>query len=47
MTHTAVLLIQYGQTALDRAREEKSSTDDEYDEAKYDELIKYLEVVGK
>ena len=36
MTHTAVLVIQNGQTALDKAREGKEN-----------EVVKYLESVGK
>ena len=45
MTHTAVLVIQYGQTALDMARETQNHY--EGDETKYDELVKYLEEIGK
>ena len=49
MNHTAVLVIQNGQTALDRARRGRDETDDDdYDElSKYDRLIHYLESVGK
>ena len=48
MTHTAVLVIQYGQTALDMARERQNHyAGDEGDETKYDELVKYLEEIGK
>ena len=47
MTHTVVLVIQNGETALDRAREEKSYVDDEDEESRYDEVIKYLEEFGK
>ena len=44
MTHTAVLVIQSGHTALDMVRERINAfgKDD-----KYDEIIKYLEAVGK
>ena len=42
MTHTVVLVIQYGETALDKAR--RGNTDaSRY----YDEVIKYLEEFGK
>ena len=44
MTHTAVLVIQDGQTALDIARDGKNdfkSRNDEY------EVVHYLESVGK
>ena len=47
MTHTAVLVIQDGQTALDMAREEKDEFTDEDTKAEYDKLIDYLESVGK
>ena len=48
MTHTAVLVIQDGQTALDKAREGKpDNAYDEDTEAEYDKLIEYLEEVGK
>ena len=49
MTHTAVLVIQRGQTALDRARDGRDYTDDKnVDElSEYDKLIHYLESVGK
>ena len=48
MTHTAVLVIQYGQTALDRAREGQNDyAGDEDDETIYNELVKYLEEIGK
>ena len=48
MTHTVVLVVQYG-TALDNAREGKSNNadDEDYDESRYNELIQYLEGVGK
>ena len=45
MTHTAVLVIQKGQTALDRAREIQNHCAG--DETIYDELVKYLEEIGK
>ena len=45
MTHTAVLVIQRGQTALDRARKGKNDYKSRKD--KYDKLIHYLESVGK
>ena len=48
MTHTAVLVIQDSETALDRAREGKRDyAHDEDDVTKYDRLIHYLESVGK
>ena len=49
MTHTAVLVIQDGETALDRAREGRDDTDDDDDDklSEYDKLIHYLESVGK
>ena len=48
MTHTAVLVIQDGQTTLDKARKGKGdNTYDEDDEAIFDKLIEYLEEVGK
>ena len=49
VTHTAVLVIQNGQTALDRAREGKNLTgDDKVDKlSEYVRLIHYLESVGK
>ena len=47
MTHTVVLVIQNGETALDRARDGKSYAVDEDDESRYDEVIKYLEECGK
>ena len=46
MTHTVVLVIQDGKTALDRAREGKSDADED-DESRCDEVIKYLEEFGK
>ena len=47
MTYTAVLVIQDGLTALDRAREGKYENADKDDEAEHDEVVKYLEEVGK
>ena len=48
MTHTVVLVLQFGQTALDRARDGKRrNAEDEDDESRYDEIIKYLEEFGK
>ena len=48
MTHTAVLVIQDGRTALDRARQGKRNfAHDEDHVTKYDRLIQYLESVGK
>ena len=48
MTHTVVLVLQFGQTALDRARGGKRrNAEDEDDESRYDETIKYLEEFGK
>ena len=41
MTHTAVLVIQDGQTALDKAREGKTF------KSRCDKVVKYLESVGK
>ena len=47
MTHTVVLVIQRGKTALDRARVGKNEAEDEDDESEYDEVIQYLEEFGK
>ena len=47
MTHTAVLVIQDGQTALDKAREGKDEFTDEDTNAEYDSVVHYLESVGK
>ena len=48
MTHTVVLVIQYGDTALDDAREGKTENAKDGDsESRYDEVIKYLEKFGK
>ena len=48
MTHTVVLVIQYGRTALDDARRGKSDyADNEDSESRYDAVIKYLEEFGK
>ena len=48
MTHTVVLVIQYGETALDRARVGKHHyAKDEDDESRYDKVIKYLEEFGE
>ena len=48
MTHTAVLVIQDGKTALDKAREGQNDfAGDKYNETKYEELVKYLEEIGK
>ena len=44
MTHTAVLVIQYGQTALDKAREGKKIKSRE---DRCDKVVHYLESVGK
>ena len=44
VTHTVVLVIQGGETALDKARDGKSFADEE---SRYDEVIKYLEEFGK
>ena len=44
MTHTVVLVIQDGETALDRAREGKTRFAYNKD---YDKIIKYLEEIGK
>ena len=45
MTHTAVLVIQLGQTALDRARVGKRTFSSRGDER--DKVVHYLESVGK
>ena len=48
MTHTVVLVIQDGQTALDYTREVYSLyAEDEDDKSRYDQIIKYLEELGK
>ena len=48
MIHTVVLVIQNGETALDRARVGKSNYgEDEDDESRYDEVINYLEEFGE
>ena len=48
MTHTAVLSIQDGQTALDMAREGKDLfADNEDTKAEYDEVVQFLEAIGK
>ena len=49
MTHTAVLVIQDGETALDLARIGKGETEDKDEDelSEYDRLIHYLESVGK
>ena len=40
-------VIQNGETALDRAREGKSSAYNEDSKSRHDEVIKYLEEFGK
>ena len=45
MTHTALLVIQDGQTVLDRARDGRDDYKNRKDER--DKLIHYLESVGK
>ena len=48
MTHTVVLVIQDGKTALDQARKGKGMfAKNEVDKSSYDEVIKYLEEFGK
>ena len=46
MTHTAVLVIQRGQTALDRAREGKDTFFGDT-KVECDKVVHYLESVGK
>ena len=45
MTHTAVLVIQRGQTALDKARKGKNDYKSRKDRC--DKVVHYLESVGK
>ena len=48
MTHTVVLVIQDGKTAFDRARNGKrDNAKDEDSKSRCDEVIIYLEGVGK